>query len=368
MLRQTARKNTGVACHWIRGTDHSELLWTVGDSRRFNAQGAVPTNTTKRNVLRASDENDWHTREDIYLLTALSALLHDLGKASSAFQDLLRHSSVGRNQYRHEWVSLRLFEAFVGSDDDATWLTRLAALESRDDTFWLDRSRLRRDGLDDNCQPPLGSLKHAPLAQAIGWLLLSHHRMPVRPWGPDGARPTFTVAGLNGILSHIESNWNEPPTSDAPEIIKPYWDSPHGLPVTCSQWQKQATRIARRLLALCARPDRLPPFSWLENPYVMHLSRLCLMLADHHYSSLTDKKKRVSVPTGYPSYANTEGAGRRSLCQTLDEHLLGVARHSGEAAHALPRFAEHLPRLGKHRKFRERTQNQRFHWQDKATT
>ncbi len=33
LLRQTARKNTAVACHWIRGGDHSELLWVVGDGR-----------------------------------------------------------------------------------------------------------------------------------------------------------------------------------------------------------------------------------------------------------------------------------------------------------------------------------------------
>ena len=50
LLRKTARKNTAVACHWIRGLDHSELLWVVGDRRRFNDHGAVPTNTTRRNV------------------------------------------------------------------------------------------------------------------------------------------------------------------------------------------------------------------------------------------------------------------------------------------------------------------------------
>ena len=65
LLRKTARKNTAVACHWIRGLDHSELLWVVGDARRFNAQGAVPTHTTQRNVLRAQDENDWHSGEAI---------------------------------------------------------------------------------------------------------------------------------------------------------------------------------------------------------------------------------------------------------------------------------------------------------------
>ena len=29
LLRQTARKNTAVACHWIRARDHSELLWDL---------------------------------------------------------------------------------------------------------------------------------------------------------------------------------------------------------------------------------------------------------------------------------------------------------------------------------------------------
>jgi CRISPR-associated endonuclease/helicase Cas3 len=56
LLRKTARKNTAVACHWIRGLDHSELMWIVGDARRFNAEGAVPTDTTQRNVLRAESE------------------------------------------------------------------------------------------------------------------------------------------------------------------------------------------------------------------------------------------------------------------------------------------------------------------------
>src|SRR5690606_16431808 len=68
LLRKTARKNTAVACHWIRGRDHSELLWIVGDASRFNTEGAVPTNTTRRNILRAESENDWHTAEDIRLL------------------------------------------------------------------------------------------------------------------------------------------------------------------------------------------------------------------------------------------------------------------------------------------------------------
>lgn len=154
LLRKTARRNTAVACHWIRGKDHSELMWIVGNAARFNSEGAVPTNTTERDILRSDSENNWHTGEDIQLLAQLAALLHDLGKASSAFQKKLRGELVEKNLYRHEWVSLRLFLAFVGDDDDATWLQRLAAPSDYDDKTWLQAGRYCRDGLD-NCEPPL---------------------------------------------------------------------------------------------------------------------------------------------------------------------------------------------------------------------
>ena len=42
LLRQRARKNTAVACHWIRGRDHSELLWIVGDARRSTPWAPSP--------------------------------------------------------------------------------------------------------------------------------------------------------------------------------------------------------------------------------------------------------------------------------------------------------------------------------------
>lgn len=141
LLRQTARRNTAVACHWIRGKNHSELLWIVGDASRFNTSGAVPTNTTRRNILKTGDENDWHTGEDIRLLAQLAALLHDLGKASRAFQGRLRGKTTGPNLYRHEWVSLRLFQAFVGQDEDEAWLARLAAPETWDPECWTAPGR-----------------------------------------------------------------------------------------------------------------------------------------------------------------------------------------------------------------------------------
>ena len=366
LLRKTARKNTAVACHWIRGLDHSELLWTVGDASRFNSQGAVPTNTTRRNILRSQDENDWHTGEDIHLLTALAALLHDLGKASRAFQMRLAGRLEERNQYRHEWVSLRLFEAFVGEDDDATWLARLVAPTPQDDASWLGRLKKDGLGLQNNMPPPFAGLVRAPLAQAIGWLVVTHHRLPTLPSNSDGSRGVFQIGLLTNVLQRIDAGWNERTDGGDADVLPLYWDFPHGLPVSTELWRKRAARQAQRLLRLRAQPGK---GDWLSNPYVMHLSRLCLMLADHHYSSLnTDAADlpdpgRVKGIEGYPLYANTD-KGR--VNQALDEHLMGVAQHSGEVTHALPRFDEQLPRLARHKGLRKRSSDERFRWQDKA--
>jgi len=367
LLRKTARKNTAVACHWIRGRDHSELLWIIGDAKRFNTEGAVPTNTTTRNVLRTSDENDWHTVEDIRLLAQLAALLHDLGKASIAFQERLRSGRIERNLYRHEWVSLRLFQAFVGSDDDEAWLTRLAATDSTDEQAWLAPGRYQRDGLDAADSYPFRHLP--PLASAVAWLVVTHHRLPVVPvekehdrqdWLGKRARH-FNMAWLDSPLDQVAHDWNERRQPAEPERIEPYWHPAGLLPVMEAKWRARASRLARHLLALRRRRTD----DWLGNPYVMHLARLSLMLADHHYSSLPKESSiRVQGNGRTHLYANTDRDG--SLKQPLDEHLLGVARDAGLIAHALPGFERHLPRLANHRGLRKRSADRRFSWQDKA--
>jgi len=367
LLRKTARKNTAVACHWIRGHDHTELLWVVGDARRFNTEGAVPTNTSTRNILRVQDENDWHSAQAIRLLAQLAALLHDLGKASIAFQQRLRGQRAERNLYRHEWVSLRLFQAFVGDDDDATWLARLADPEQWDEQHWTASGRYQRDGLDATHNYPFQELP--PLAAAVAWLIVSHHRLPVIPvhtsegtqdwlgkraqnWKPDW---------LDAPLALVAHDWNEKRQPHTEQEALPYWQPDDVLPVMEPQWRAKATRLANGLREL----QQNTPANWLDNPYVMHLARLSLMLADHHYSSLPpDAPERIKTSSPARLYANTHKDG--TLKQSLHEHLLGVARDAGMIAHTLPGFERHLPRLANHRGLRKRSADPRFNWQDKA--
>ncbi|ROH87791.1 type I-F CRISPR-associated helicase Cas3 [Stagnimonas aquatica] len=366
LLRKTARKNTAVACHWIRGRDRSELLWIVGDASRFNAQGAVPTNTTARDVLKKQGENDWHTGEAIRLLAALAALLHDLGKASLAFQQRLRGRLLERNIYRHEWVSLRLFQAFVGDDDDDAWLRRLANPDAYDEKQWTAPGRYQRDGIDAVTPYPFQKLP--PLAAAVGWLVVTHHRLPVVPVRDDeghqrrlGQRaPDFNQVWVQEPMRLVAHDWNEVWQDASLQQIEPFWKLAGTLPVMEPKWRAQAVRLAKRLLTLRQRDQS----NWLDNPYVMHLARLSLMLADHYYSSLLrDSTERVEGDGKTKLYANTD---RDGLKQPLDEHLLGVARDASLIVHALPGFERYLPRLAHHRGLRKRSANPGFSWQDKA--
>lgn len=372
LLRKTARKNTAVACHWIRGRDHSELLWIIGNAGRFNAEGAVPTNTTERNILRRGDEDDWHSAEDIRLLAQLAALLHDLGKASVAFQQRLQGKRTEKNLYRHEWVSMRLFLAFVGDDDDAGWLARLVDADANDEVAWVSGGRYLRDGVDSGIEryPFRMLVQRAPIAAAVAWLIVSHHRLPVIPprqgdgkhiW--QGMRVgRFEQSWLEKPLHDIAHDWNELFRQASRQEAEAYWMPAGPLPVIAAEWRAAAARVSRRLLAL--REHHAQDHDWLGNAYAMHLARMSLMLADHHYSSLPRASPlRVQGDGKTTLFANTDRDGPK---QRLDEHLLGVARDAGLIAHALPGFERHLPRLSRHRGLRKRSTDVRFSWQDKA--
>ncbi|WP_404376583.1 type I-F CRISPR-associated helicase Cas3f [Vreelandella aquamarina] len=365
LLRKTARKNTAVACHWIRGHDHSELMWVVGDASRFNMRGAAPTNATRRNILRAQDENDWHSGRLIHLLASMAALFHDLGKASQAFQQRLMGKLEGRNRYRHEWVSLRLLEAFVGEDDDATWLTRLENLSTDDDFSWLNR--LQRDGVEAVAtRLPFAHLP--PLAAAIGWLIVSHHRLPALPAYEEGsntqkwlgAKAPLNAGNLPTLPRDMTAAWNERVDVAPKKEIDPYWTFPHGLPIAEKAWQERAQRLARQL------GETQSEFVPLDAPYVMHLARMSLMLADHHYSSLVGQG-RVAGQWAQTLYANTAVIqGKRQLSQPLTEHLLGVTRTAGEITHRLPDMVRAMGGITGHKGFKARSKAPRFRWQDKA--
>lgn len=355
LLKKTARKNTAVACHWIHGNDRTELIWLVGDVRRFNSHGAVPTNFTTRDILRSKDETDWHSAEDIKLLARMAALWHDFGKANMAFQVKLKKGSARPDAFRHEWVSLRLFMAYVGSMSDNDWLTCLAA-EDHDDKSSLNSDwlhRLIKDDIQDiQGVNPFGS-SMPPLAKIVGWLILTHHRLP-QPVDVT----CFNTKQLYRLPQIISKSWAGSRDDASDEDKRHCWEFPHGLPDSSNSWRAQARQCSMRMLAR----SNLLKNDWLSDPFIAHVARMVLMLADHHYSSL--QANPTLGDYGYKLYANTDQDG--SLKQRLDEHLIGVAKTSRKVLGSLLHLSNTLPRIVRHKGFHRRSADPRFRWQDKA--
>lgn len=215
MLRKSAKRNTAVACHWIKSNNRTELLWIVGNIRRFNEQGAVPTNTTEHDILRIKDENQWHTAEDIALLAGIAGLFHDFGKANFIFQEKLKGNDQLFEAYRHEWVSIKLFEALVGdAKSDFEWLQKLANLKLEDETTILKNiEKVKESNVFVNLPP---------LARTIGWLIVTHHYLP----RGDDPRWEKVDSWLNG--SRFNEAWKRQSDIKPKKTNEKLWTFPHG--------------------------------------------------------------------------------------------------------------------------------------------
>lgn len=363
LLRKTARRNTAVACHWIKSGGQTELLWIVGNLRRFNAQGAVPTNRTMRDVLKSQDENQWHSAEAISLLAGIAGLFHDFGKANALFQLGLKGKSERSFQpLRHEWISLRLFQAFVGEQNDSEWLCSLAQVSSEYEKDVL--ARLVRDPMP-NSRNIFSSLP--PLAQTIAWLIVSHHRLPAYPnHSPNSektyqAKPQFPECE-EWLETRFDSLWNST-NQDAvdwrTQDWQQVWSFPYGTPLQSEIWCGKARKFAQRAL----QSTTLIPHGQLTNRFALHLSRLVLMLADHDYSSRLATAGWQSAD--YQAWANTDSS-TKALKQKLDEHNIGVGQNALLLGRSLPKLRQTLPAMTRHKGFKQRTANARFRWQDAA--
>lgn len=363
MLRKTAKRNTAVACHWIKTGNRTELLWIVGSAQEFNDQGTVPTNTTERDILKSHGENQWHTTEDISLLAGIAGLFHDFGKANKLFQQKLKPTYSGNlsEPYRHDWLSLRMFQAFVGEMSDQQWLEKLSTISEVAEQGLLDA--LIKDGLG-KAENPFMALQPS-LARTIGWLILSHHRLPKWDETPDNPNEPR----LNQIDNWLESNrfgpfWNSPQccrekwTQKEKEAV---WEFAGGIPLRSKTWQSKAHALADRALK---RPGLISvDKDWMADTFTLHLARMLLMLSDHHYSahevtpSWQDRSFNV--------FANTDRETKK-LKQKLDEHLVGVGHNSVLLAKGLPSLRQTLPAITRHKGFKKRSENPDFRWQDKS--
>lgn len=360
LLRKTASKNTAVSCHWIRSRSRSELIWVVGNKLKFDRVGKVPVNSTTINIPYRDDLADWHYLPLIQGLACLSALFHDWGKANARFQDKLSKIYKGHvgDALRHEWISCLLLKKLINSthnlDSDNDWLSLLA--EGK-----IDEKALLNIDLY-SVKLPLKDLP--PIAQMIAWLIVTHHRMPLLRNKQEIENRWIAVEAGNMklLLSYIDQEWgywNEP----AAETLKDCLRFPKGLMSDSGQWLKAMRRWSRKLIEQQEVVDSLLTASNQLYRPILHHARLCLMLGDHYYSSLSKEKSGV-WQNNIGMIANTRKDG--SAKQALDQHLVGVYEQAKRNVRYLPKLERDLPVMENTTVLNRKSHIAKFKWQDTA--
>ena len=346
-LRRTATKSTAVACHWIRSRTQTELLWIVGNRDKFNDEGFVPVNITTKKSLKDDSENDWKYLPAIQALTAIAALLHDLGKASAAFQRKLINNQKTGEPYRHEWLSVWIFSHWIESLHSTTDIDWLKAFSDGNQIHkWLKDIKVR------NCEIDFSQLP--PIAQLISCLVLSHHKLPnLNDEGLLRKVSRHNIQTLNALTAFISSEWgyhNAERNSNTDTVTLSGLSQAH-------KWQKELSKWSRRAQDVVPLiEESMTNGCW--RLLFLH-SHLSLTLGDHYFSSLG---KESSKPSDCLLYANTE---KNELKQKLDNHLLGVCKQALEVVHFLPHFTRNTE-AARDLKMLAKPSPGKYQWQDKA--
>ncbi len=379
LLRKTATKNTAVSCHLIRSRSRSELLWVVGNKSKFNEQGIVPANITETEIEQFMDKYQWKTFDVIKYASAIAGLFHDFGKATVLFQRKINPDEKTPNYepYRHEWISFRLFQAFVGKQTDEAWLKALSDVSNEHFTHCF------KDGLDKGDKPKISNLPK--FAKLVAWLIVTHHKLPVYPEWKENNKPDLKYVD-QWMDENFNALWNSHNChdTDQQDRITENWQF-CDLPTQSMQWRSKACTLASEAMANM-KPWLNNETDWLhEQLFTTHLSRLSLILADHYYSSLKFDQLRA-IKAGqwrnpnYLVYANTDWLdGKKQYKQQLDEHLIAVSHFTEKIVTDLKKLNHSLEPLESNEALTEKAGFnepdkekkkkiiEEFGWQDNAT-
>jgi CRISPR-associated endonuclease/helicase Cas3 len=369
LLKKTATKNTAVSCHKIKSRQLTELLWIVGNKDTFNNEGYVAVNYTQQDFFIGENIN-MKTIDVIKSATSIAGLFHDFGKANKLFQNKLNPAIKNKKEdlsepYRHEWVSLRLFQSFIKGNTDNQWLEKLSVVNNENINDYFKIDECFRDGIDGQTNDSHPMIELPPFAQLVAWLILTHHKLPLYPnWKTNNSNNSVMLEDSKEWLeSNFTAFWNSYNCKNtSSQKIKDNWQFQE-LPYQSCAWRGNAKKIAKT-----AKKFLMPENDYLkDNIFTSHFARLCLILADHYYSSLIEIRDDLRDDT-YNCWANTY-RDTKEYKQKLDEHLIGVAKNAEKIAQALPTFNKSLKSMPVNNKLTDNVNKkykEKFGWQDSA--
>lgn len=317
-------------------------------------------------------------------VVALSALLHDIGKSNNAFQSRLRDGLNGGDYYRHEYLSLKMFLAMIqGCETDHDWLKRFS---SEDINTVCSKSYII-DYIDSQIEEGVFDLVDLtdlpPLAGLVAWLVVTHHKLPPS----TQVDLTSKTKKLNKLRRHFDLNvdkgadiellyeelnaysgWQKNALIKEKDFERAVSSTHLDVCVTESvSWQDSVKTSAKSILDNKMLFSDIANSKQIDNPLVMHLARLLLVLSDHNYSALGDNdlERRFKGDKEFNGvYANSNNDS--SVRQALDEHLIGVSSCVYDLTSSFNENLENLPALQETDVLTTNTDIQRFSWQNTA--
>lgn len=312
-LCSKASRTTAVACHLNTSKSQNKLVWVVGRKRLFSEDGRFPISTSRRKIPTEISGNPAVFMRPICLM---AASLHDLGKLTEGMQGLFCDTALGLTTFsqpiRHELISLQIFrlmfDVYAETTKGGDELGFLAAISSPTlISEFLDKawSRLpefseklmgsQLEGLRQKFKKNVKKksfvsislddvlpIKNFPLLHAVGFCVLSHHRIPM-------GRKQLGYSKYSSLGAHI--NIRRENMMDPAQFTRACGGWRNAIE---GRWAHGLSEHAALLLRATGKCDRLPNARTFTQ-LAAHVCRTVLILGDHVASA-------ASRPSGiFPS-------------------------------------------------------------------
>ena len=365
LLNRASSRHSSVVCHRITSDGARVVAWIIGNKRAFTAGGACATGWTARKLRKEDTDLPYPVRL-MSRLVSLAGLLHDIGKANSAFQNVIRNEK-SQEAFRHEAVSAMMLGWLHVSGDDGQWVASFIAAIDNDELDDRIRKSLHAQAAKHHAGNQEGedsddgrifsgadrrACKETPVLFGLLWLMVAHHRLP------EGDPLVSLAAASINSSGHVRLDAND---RRVDTLVA------EGLPWLHEAWKKRLRDDLQSLAGLLSDPGFAAAKPWLFD-HLRLFGRPALQLADHLVSS--DKRPDRS-PSPVYAYANSAVLpdGSPTLGQKLHAHLIAVSRNAVLAAQQILTLRREMPGVEACEiplALRRKGRDPKYAWQDEA--